>query len=167
MEKEKEKVLEIEFKELWDNNFAWKIVKQNEEILKRNEFIDKELNVESFRLPEFLSLKNKLYIRGSEKRRDNDIQICTSEEKALIEEKVKATNEKYGIKRRWRAEYESLYYYITNFSEVTERIELYYYEDNIRYKNGNYFKTEQEAQEYMEYMKQKSLKWHEMRENNE
>ncbi len=54
---EKETVLEIEFKELWDNDFAWKIVKQNEEILKRNEFIDKELNVESFRSPEFLSLK--------------------------------------------------------------------------------------------------------------
>ena len=42
---EKEKVLEIEFKELWDNNFAWKIVKQNEEILKRNNFKDEEFNV--------------------------------------------------------------------------------------------------------------------------
>lgn len=160
---EKETVLEIAFMPVWDK-WAWKITKQNEEILKRNEFIDKELNVESFHSPEFLSLKNKLFIKGSEKNRDNDISICDQEEKTLIEEKVKAINEKYGIKKRWRAEYESLYYYITNFSEVTERIELYYYEDNIRYKNGNYFKTEQEAQEYMEYMKQKSLEWHEMRE---
>lgn len=162
----KENVLEIEFQPVWDK-WAWKITKQNEEILKRNEFIDKELNVESFRSPEFLSLKNKLFIKGSEKNRDNDISICNQEEKTLIEEKVKSINEKYGIKKRWRADYESLYYYIINFSEVIERTELYYHGDNIRYKNGNYFKTEQEAQEYMEYMKQKSLEWHEKRGNNE
>lgn len=164
---EKEEVLEIEFKELWDNNFAWKIVKQNEEILKRNEFIDKELNVESFRLPEFLSLKNKLYIRGSEKRRDNDIQICTSEEKALIEEKVKATNKKYGISKRWRAENDETYYHINEHFEVDWFRDNRLPGTNKNYENGNYFQTKQEALEYAEYMKQKSLEWHEKREENE
>ena len=52
---EKEKVLEIEFQPVWDK-WAWKVTKQNEEILKRNEFIDKELNVESFHSPEFGAL---------------------------------------------------------------------------------------------------------------
>ena len=161
---EKEKVLEIEFKELWDNNFAWKIVKQNEEILKRNEFIDKELNVESFRLPEFLSLKNKLYIRGSEKRRDNDIQICTSEEKALIEEKVKAVNEKYGITKRWRANKYAHYHFLGNVFEIQESVEMGFVEDIERYRDGNYFRTKEEAEEYRKYIVKKSLEWHEMRE---
>ena len=101
---EKETVLEIEFMPVFDK-WAWRIKKQNEEILIRNEFIDKELNVESFRSPEFISLKNKLFIRGSAKSWDDIISICNQEEKTLIEEKVKAINEKYGIKKRWRAEY--------------------------------------------------------------
>ena len=158
---EKETVLEIEFKELWDNDFAWKIVKQNEEILKRNEFIDKELNVESFRLPEFLSLKNKLYIRGSEKRRDNDIQICTSEEKALIEEKVKAINEKYGITKRWRANKRDRYHFLGDVFEIQETIEMGFDEDIERYRDGNYFRTEEEVEEYRDYIVKKSLEWHE------
>ena len=96
---EKEKVLEIEFMPVWDK-WAWRIIKQNEEILKRNNFKDEELNVESFRSPEFLSLANKLFIKGSAESRDDDINICNQEEKALIEEKVKAINEKYVIKKR-------------------------------------------------------------------
>ncbi|NWO18891.1 hypothetical protein [Leptotrichia sp. oral taxon 223] len=100
---ERESVLKIEFKPVWDK-WAWKITKQNEEILRRNEFIDKELNVESFRSPEFYTIQDKLFIRGSSKKEDEDIQFCTSEEKELIEEKVRAINEKYGIKKRWRAE---------------------------------------------------------------
>lgn len=160
----KETVLEIEFMPVWDK-WAWKITKQNEEILERNNFKDEELDVASSHSPCFE--ESFLFVKGLRRCYDGIINICTSEEKTLIEEKVKAINEKYGIKKRWRADYESLYYYIINFSEVIERTELYYHEDNIRYKNGNYFKTEQEAQEYMEYMKQKSLEWHEKRGNNE
>lgn len=158
---EKETVLEIEFKELWDNDFAWKIVKQNEEILKRKEFLDKELNVESFRSPEFLSLKNKLYIRGSGKILDDNISICNQEEKALIEEKVKAINEKYGIVKRWRAEKGSYYYFIDHELEINDKIDCRYKFDNEMYENGNYFQTTEEAEEYAEYIKKKSLEWHE------
>ena len=114
---EKEKVLEIEFMPVWDK-WAWRIIKQNEEILKRNNFKDEELNVESFRSPEFLSLANKLFIKGSAESRDDDINICNQEEKALIEEKVKAINEKYVIKKRWRAENGEIYYYINEFFEI-------------------------------------------------
>jgi len=35
------------------------------------------------------------------------------------------------------------------------------------YEALNYFKTEEEALEYVEYMKKCSLKWHEKRDNNE
>ena len=163
---EKETVLEIEFQPVFDK-WAWRITKQNEEILKRNEFIDKELNVESFRSPEFLSLKNKLYIRGSEKRLDDNISICNQEEKELIVEKVKAINEKYGIKKRWRAEYGKIYYYMNEFFQTTWIRDNHNCYSNKKYEIGNHFKTEAEALEYAEYMKKCSLEWHEKRGNNE
>ena len=163
---ERESVLEIEFKPVWDK-WAWKITKQNEEILRRNEFIDKELNVESFRSPEFYTIQDKLFIRGSSKKEDEDIQFCTSEEKELIEEKVKAINEKYGISKRWRAEEGNIYYFLNNIFNIMNSEENYTCLEDKRYENGNYFKTEEEALEYAKYMKKCSLEWHEKRDDNE
>lgn len=160
---EKETVLEIEFIHIWDK-WAWRITKQNEEILIRNEFKDEELNVKSFESPEFRKTENKLFIRGSAKRLDDNISICNQEEKELIEEKVKAINEKYGIVKRWRAEYGNIYYYMNEFFQTTWIRENQNCYSNKKYENGNYFKTEKEAKEYAEYMKQCSLKWHEKRE---
>lgn len=165
---EKEKVLEIEFQPVWDK-WAWRITKQNEEILKRNNFKDEELNVESFESQEFrkMGTKSVLFIRGYSKKGDNDIQICTTEEKALIEEKVKAINEKYGIKKRWRAENGKIYYYMNEFFEITWIRENHNRFSNKKYEGGNHFKTQEEAEEYVEYMKKKSLEWHEKRDENE
>jgi hypothetical protein len=161
---EKETVLEIEFKELWNDKFAWKITKQNEEILIRNEFKDEELNVKSFESPEFRKTENKLFIRGSVKRLDDNISICNQEEKALIEEKVKSINEKYGIKKRWRGKYNEIYCYIDEFFEIKTVYERETEKDNERYKVGNYFEIGKEALEYAEYMKKCSLEWHEKNE---
>ena len=125
------------------------------------------MNVESLRSPDFLFLTNKLFLRGDVKSQDNNISICNQEEKALIEEKVKAINEKYGIKKRWRAEDDEVYYYIN------EHFEADWFRDNRmpgtnkNHENGNYFQTKQEALEYAEYMKKCSLEWHEKRDNNE
>ena len=163
---EKETVLEIEFMPIWEK-WAWRVIKQDEEILKRNNFKDEELNVESFRSPEFLSLKNKLFIRGNEKRWDDNISICNQEEKALIEEKVKAINEKYGIKKRWRADKYKYYHFLGNVFEICESVEMGFVEDIERYRDGNYFRTKEEAEEYRDYIVKKSLEWHEMRENND
>ena len=163
---EKENVLEIEFQPVFDK-WAWIVVKQNEEILIRNEFIDKELNVESFRSPEFFPLKNKLFIRGCAKSWDDNISICSQEEKTLIEEKVKAINEKYGVKKRWRANFGGEYCFIDdNFSIKWDR-DKEYFVDNRKYENGNYFQTTEEAKEYAEYIKKCSLEWHEKRDKNE
>ena len=40
----KEKVLEIEFQSVWDK-WAWRITKQNEEVLKRDNFIDEKIDL--------------------------------------------------------------------------------------------------------------------------
>jgi len=163
---EKENVLEIEFQPVWDK-WVWKIIKQNEDILERNVFKDEELNVESFRSPEFLSLQKKFFIKGSEKSRDDDISICNQEEKALIEEKVKAINEKYGIAKRWRANKYDHYHFLGNVFEIQESVEMGFVEDIERYRDGNYFRTKEEAEEYREYIVKKSLEWHEKRDENE
>lgn len=163
---EKENVLEIEFQPVWDK-WAWRVTKQNEEILGRNVFKDEELNVESFESPEFRKTENKLFIKGYIRTYEHNIQICTAEEKALIEEKVKAINEKYGIKKRWRGKYNEIYCYIDEFFEIKTVYERETEKDNERYKVGNYFEIGKEALEYAEYMKKKSLKWHERKEKNE
>lgn len=158
---EKETVLEIEFQPVFDK-WAWKITKQNVDILKRGKLRDEELKVYSVVMPQYFKKDDKLAIWGKNCDADKDINICTSEEKALIEEKVKAINEKYGIKKRWRAKNEGWYYYIhSNYSLIVFAIDHRFADDNNRYETGNYFSTEKEAREYMEYMKQKSLEWHE------
>ena len=157
---EKEKVLEIEFQPVFDK-WAWRVIKQNGNILKRGEFYDEELNVKSLAGFCFDNVTKELFIKGNKKEYDDCIEICTTEEKALIEEKVKAINEKYGIKKRWRGKYNEIYCYIDEFFEIKTAYERETEKDNERYKVGNYFEIGKEAQEYAEYMRQKSLEWHE------
>lgn len=164
---EKETVLEVEFQPVFDK-WAWRITKQNEEVLKRDVFLDKEIGVMSDGgSPDFVKDTNYLFIRGFSKKDDNKINMCTSEEKVIIDKKVKAINEKYGIKKRWRAEKESYYYFIDHELEINDKIDCRYKFDNEMYENGNYFQTTEEAEEYAEYMKQKSHEWHEMRGRDE
>lgn len=118
-------------------------------------------------VPDFVKDTNYLFIRGGDEEGDDIISICTAEEKALIEEKVKAINEKYGIKKRWRGKYNEIYCYIDEFFKIKTAYEREIEKDNEIYKVGNYFEIGKEAQEYAEYMKKKSLEWHEKRGNNE
>ena len=163
---EKETVLEIEFITVWDR-WAWKIIKQNEEILERGRFGDYGLGVNSTYYPDFSTGVNTLYIRGTNKYSDGRINICTTEEKEIIEKKVEAINEKYGTKKRWRAENDEVYYYINEHFEVDWFRDNRLPGTNKNYENGNYFQTKQEALEYAEYMKKKSFEWHEMRDNDD
>ena len=163
---EKETVLELEFQPVFDK-WAWRITKQNMDILKRDKFSDKELKVYSVVQPQYYKSDNRLYIRGEYCDGDNDINFCTTEEKALIEEKVKAINEKYGIRKRWRANKYDHYHFLGNVFEIQESVEMEFVEDIERYQNGNYFRTKEEAEEYRDYIVKKSLEWHEKRDENE
>lgn len=164
---EKETVLEIEFMPIWDK-WAWKIIKQNEEVLVRDVFLDKEIGVMSDGgSPDFVKDTNYLFIRGFSKTEDNKINICSSEEKALIEDKVKAINEKYGILKRWRANKYDHYHFLGNVFEIQESVEMGFVEDIERYQDGNYFRTKEEAEKYRDYIVRKSLEWHEKRGRDE
>lgn len=65
-------------------------------------------------------------------------------------------------KKRWRAKHSGYYYYINSRFKIDWTVEAFTKKDDVSYNLGNYFKTEQEAQEYAEYMKKYSLEWHEM-----
>ena len=163
---EKETVLEIEFTPVFDK-WAWRIIKQNVDILKRGKLRDEELKVYSVVMPQYYKNDNKLTIWGEDYDGDNDINMCTTEEKTLIEEKVKAINEKYGIKKRWRANKYDRYHFLGNVFEIQESVEMGFVEDIERYRDGNYFRTKEEAEEYRDYIVKKSLEWHEKRGENE
>lgn len=116
---EKETVLEIEFQPVFDK-WAWRVVKQNEEVLKRGVFDDIHIGVYSTNIPSY------------------NYYNCTLED-----------NE---------------YYYIDSEFSIRSDNDNYVIPDNNKYMNGNYFRTKEQAEEYAEYMRQKSLEWHEKRE---
>ena len=70
-------------------------------------------------------------------------------------------------KKRWRAERGEEYYYINFQLKILFDEEDFAEIDKERYDVGNYFETKEEAQEYAEYMRQKSLEWHEKRGRDE
>lgn len=148
---EKETVLEIEFIPVWDK-WAWRITKQNENVLERGVFKDDEIRVMSSSVP-CLCLDNFLYIKGMDSSHDDDCFVCTNEEKTIIEEKMKAINEKYGKPKRWRAEYEEGYYYINSFGEIHVGIETNETLDEKLYKCGNYFHNADQAKKVLERIK--------------
>ena len=140
---EKEEVLKIESQEVFDS-VAFRIVYQNEEVLKRGEFKDYKINV--FSGGRIGYYDNFFYIRGSKKDSDSEAFVVSKEQFKEIENKVKLINEKYGIEKRWRAEKGEMYFYVNYELEVNIIVDDYYNGDNILYKAGNYFKTEEEAE---------------------
>ena len=142
---EKENVLEIEYQEVFDR-VAIRIKYQNFEMLKRGEFEDRGIGVVSFNNPCYLpSPYNQLHLKGKSKIEDNSIFTVAKEEFKNIKNMVEAINEKYGIPKRWRAEKEKEYFFITGTSEITTDEEYYSEADDGRYELGNYFKTKEEA----------------------
>ena len=147
----KEKVLEIEFMLVWDK-WAWRVTKNELE--------------PGF---EFECLENS---------RANIIRVCfefyvdenyllSAFEKEKLEKLIKAINEKYGLKKRWRANKYGYYHFLGNIFEICESIEMGFVEDIERYRDGNYFRTKEEAEEYAKYIKKCSLEWHEKRGRDE
>lgn len=153
---ERESVLEVEFISIWDNNFVWKITKQNEDILKIGLFVDEDLNVYSYDGVDYDIDRNILYIKGEYTNNDYKIgkyNFCNLKEKKLIEEKVGLLNEKYATKSLWRAEREKGYYYINDELYIKEDKDYRAIEDDGRYRNKNYFETEKLAEEFRDKIK--------------
>ena len=148
---EKETVLEIEFQPVFDK-WAWKVMKNKLDPGFEFEYL-KNSNANIIRLNFGFVIDDRYLINDSEKEK--------------LEKSIKSINEKYGIKKRWRAKRGGYFYYINCFFEPEQSIEVFFEEDDNIYKSGNYFETAEEVEEYAKYIKKCSLKWHEMRKRNE
>lgn len=140
----KKEVLVLEYKEVFDM-VACRIVHQDEKILKRYKFSDKSLDVYSVSNPSFQS--GKLYIRGEYRSHDDSVFLVRKVDAEVIKQKVKAINEKYGNRKRWRAEKYKEYYFIMTNGKVSIDGDVYTGTDSDRYTIGNYFKTYEQAEE--------------------
>ena len=134
---EKENVLEIEYQEVFDR-VAVRIKYQNFGVLKRGEFYDEEIEVESFLVPEYIKGDNKLYIQGEEESKDRRIFLIDKEDLKNILEKVNKINQKYGIPKRCRGKRSDKYFSIFGDSEILETTD----------KNGNIKKVFREDKFY-------------------
>ena len=150
---EKEKVLEIEYQEVFDS-VVFRIKYQNDEILKRGKFEDWDIRVISNDNESmgYHSIHDFLNIRNNYRRADTRNFLVTKTEFKSIKERVEKLNEKYGIPKRWRAEEGGIYWFIdTDFSgKVRDLWDQRSTDENVRYNLGNYFKTEKEAQKVKE-----------------
>ena len=145
-------VLEIEYKEVFNGDYAVKIKYQNEDVLKRGEFVDEEIGVKSVNVPEFD--KKTLFVYGINTDRDHRYNIVSSKKLAEIKAKVEKINKKYGIEPRWRAERGRGYYYIDSECTAFGTYDYRCNEDNRRYELGNYFRTVEQAEEKAKKIKE-------------
>ena len=139
---EKEKVLEIEFKKVWDM-WAWQITK-NKLKMEDNEFFignnTKLMLKVGYQIDEYIICIEDNY------KNIGEFELITNEQKECIENFVNLVNEKYGIPKRWRAEKNKTYYLINYYGHVCDVIEENIERDNEFFEQGNYFKTEEEAE---------------------
>ena len=117
---------------------------QNTEVLKRG--VNTEYS-KSFEYPGWDIRNKQLYTSGAIKKYDNLPFAVPTSDIELLKEKVKAINEKYGIKKRWRAKIEGEYFYIDDYCKISIDKDRGYSEDEARYRFGNYFETKEEALE--------------------
>lgn len=79
-------------------------------------------------------MKEKLTLNGKE----YEVEIAKEQVKEIEKPKHK----------RWRAETGCRYWFMLSYGEAIETTEYYTPEDNYLFSTGNYFKTEEEADEY-------------------
>ena len=135
---EKEKVLEIEFKEVWDNKWAWRIIKNKVDFKNTSGEI-------SFGLIKLTcSIKYDLYIFDTYSLKWellNSDNLLDFDLKTDIQDFVNYVNKKYGIPKIERANKGEKYYIIDSLGRVIDLKEIYDTSDNAYYNLGNYFKS--------------------------
>ena len=75
-----------------------------------------------------------------------DGKSTATSNRTLFFEEIKIP-ESASKRPRWRAEYPDPYYFIAGTGLVTLQKELGFFENEVHFETGNYFKTEEEAKE--------------------
>ena len=138
----KEKILVIDFQEVFGYAHAWQISK--------NKIKEKEIDHCGIKIID----GNIYFLNKFEKEweRKSSMTLLSEAEKRRLEDFVNYVNE-YCNKQRWRAENNKIYYYINEIEEIYTAKEIFHPLDDSRYETGNYFKTEKEAEEVLEKLK--------------
>ncbi len=92
------------------------------------------------------------YVEDEEMNNENYI-VINGKKAELTEEQLKQLGIEVGKPKRWRAETQGMYYFVTNTGRVGVSSEWLMEADNFRYNGHNYFQTEDEAQEYARVLK--------------
>ena len=140
----KEKILEIDFIEIFGYAYAWQITK--------NKIKEKEIDHCGIKIID----GNIYFLNKFEKEweRKNPMTLLSGREKRDLENFICYVNE-YCNKQRWRAEEREEYYYIEEDDLTIEKTqELFYTCDDNNYNKGNYFKTQKEAEEILEKLEE-------------
>lgn len=140
----KEKILVIDFQEVFGYAYAWQISKNN--------IKEKEINYNGIKI-----VNNEFFFWNKfEKKweKKSFMRLLSDLEKRRLEDFVNYVNEHFN-KQRWRAEEREEYYYIEEDELSIEKTqELSYACDDNNYEKGNYFKTQKEAEIVLEKLEE-------------
>lgn len=156
-------VFEIQFKEVWDDKYAWKIVKNNIDF--KNTYGEIELN----NLKIYSKFEDILYKFDEsifEWKILDDNTLVSYSQKLIIEDFVNYINKKFSKSIRGRVEKEQYYYYIDSYGGISKEQEAYDWRGNSRYNFGNYFETEEQAREIINSKEWKDF-WNKIRQEKE
>lgn len=156
-------VFEIQFKEVWDNKYAWKIVKNNIDFKNTGG----EIKLNNLKISS--KFKDILYKFDESTYEwtilDDNILIDYSQ-KSILEDFVNYVNKKYFKPIRWRANKSDYYYYIDSYGDISREQEAYDWRGDFRYSLGNYFETEEQAREIINSKEWKDF-WNTIKQEKE
>lgn len=112
---------------------------------------------------------SRVLIMGNDEVRfgNGPLRAATAEEKQEFEDALAGkglfwnAKEKRFEKKRWRAEYDEVYYYLGLNGEIYEDKEMGCVIDYSRYNYGNYFRTREQAERVAMVVKETLKKFHE------
>lgn len=158
---EKEKVLDIKVVKINDVWSVWHIKKINRKILKngvKNKFYIND-NWYHFEITEgdtdfyysVMDINSQeepiLNINYKDDKIPNLIKNNEVNDLVLVFLEI---NEEYGIPKRWRADYNKIFYFIESYGEANCISDVRAESDTSKYELGNYFKTKEEAQKVID-----------------
>lgn len=143
----KESVLEIKIEKIDNDYSAFKVVKFNDSILKKNiKIINKDITflVTDDKTEFYYNLvSDKPVLNINYKEKNETLYFMQNKYIEDIHKIITEVNKKYGI--RWRGERTYCYYAVSGRGKVVKLLEENEYSDETYYKIGNYFQTEKEA----------------------
>ena len=156
---EKENVLEIEITKINEMYSLAKVTKINRKVIEEKKKYyfgyanssSLETNSELHKEPNFRTyisdtiLCSDLYLNS-----ENDCFTIKNNLVESLEIFLQEFNEKYGTAKRWRADYNKMFYFIESYGEANCINDIRAESDTSKYELGNYFKTKEEAQKVID-----------------